>query len=243
MKPGEYTAGAFLKKLHTLRSAAELKKIQRYFKTGNGEYGAGDEFIGVRMGQVFALAKEFMQMAPDEIEGLLESPIHEARVGAVSIMDWQARNKKITEERRKELYELYVRRHDRINNWDLVDRSAPYVVGGYLFDKPRDVLYRLARSKNVWERRTAVVSTYFFIRKGDVTDTFKIAEMLLKDDHDLIHKATGGWLREAGKREPQRLLSFLDKYASTMPRTALRYAIEHLDKKRRDHYLGMKNEK
>jgi 3-methyladenine DNA glycosylase AlkD len=238
---GEKTAAAFLKRLHTFRSAAELKKIQRYFKTGNGEYGSGDEFIGVRMGQIFALAKEFMQMAPDEIERLLESPIHEARVGGVSIMDWQARDKKTTEERRKELFELYVRRHDRINNWDLVDRSAPYVVGGYLFDKPRDVLYRLARSKNVWERRTAVVSTYFFIRKGDVTDTFKIAEMLVKDEHDLIHKATGGWLREAGKREPQRLLSFLDKYASTMPRTALRYAIEHLDKKKRDHYLGMKN--
>jgi 3-methyladenine DNA glycosylase AlkD len=238
---GEKTAAAFLKKLHTFHSAAELTKIQRYFKTGNGEYGAGDEFIGVRMGQIFALAKEFMQMAPDEIERLLESPIHEARVGGVSIMDWQARNKKTTEERRKELFELYVRRHDRINNWDLVDRSAPYVVGGYLFDKPRDVLYRLARSKNVWERRTAVVSTYFFIRKGDVTDTFKIAQMLLKDEHDLIHKATGGWLREAGKREPQRLLSFLDKYASTMPRTALRYAIEHLDKKKRDHYLGMKS--
>jgi 3-methyladenine DNA glycosylase AlkD len=241
MRPGENTAGAFLKKLHTFRSAAELKKIQRYFKTGDGEYGNGDKFIGVRMGQIFALAKEFMQMVPDEIERLLESPIHEARVGGVSIMDWQARNKKTTEERRKELFELYVRRHDRINNWDLVDRSAPYVVGGYLFDKRRDVLYRLARSKNVWERRTAVVSTYFFIRKGDVTDTFKIAEMLLNDEHDLIHKATGGWLREAGKREPQRLLSFLDKYASTMPRTALRYAIEHLDKKKRDHYLGMKN--
>jgi 3-methyladenine DNA glycosylase AlkD len=237
---GEKTAAAFLKKLHTFRSATELKKIQRYFKTGDGEYGNGDQFIGVRMGQVFALAKEFMQMAPDEIEKLLESPIHEARVGGVSIMDWQVRNKKTAEERKTELFELYVRRHDRINNWDLVDRSAPYVVGGYLFDKPRDVLYRLARSKNVWERRTAVVSTYFFIRKGDVTDTFKIAEMLLNDEHDLIHKATGGWLREAGKREPQRLLSFLDKHAPTMPRTALRYAIEHLDKKKRDHYLGMK---
>jgi 3-methyladenine DNA glycosylase AlkD len=241
MRSGENTAAAFLKKLHTFRSAAEQKKIQRYFKTGDGGYANGDKFIGVRMGQVFALAKEFMQMSPEEIEILLESPIHEARVGAVSIMDWQARNKKTTEERRKALFELYVRRHDRISNWDLVDRSAPYVVGGYLFDKPRDVLYRLARSKNVWERRTAVVSTYFFIRKGDVIDTFKIAEMLMKDDHDLIHKATGGWLREAGKREPQRLLSFLDKYASTMPRTALRYAIEHLDKKKRDYYLGMKD--
>lgn len=238
---GEKTGAAFLKKLKTFRSAEELKKIQRYFKTGDGDYGNGDKFIGVRMGQVFALAKEFMQMSPDEIEILLESPIHEARVGAVSIMDWQARGKKTSEERRKELFELYIRRHERINNWDLVDRSAPYVVGGYLFDKPRDILRKLARSKNVWERRTAIVSTYYFIRKGDLTDTFQIAEMLLNDEHDLIHKATGGWLREAGKKDIRKLSSFLDKYAATMPRTALRYAIEHLDKKRRDHYLALKN--
>jgi 3-methyladenine DNA glycosylase AlkD len=234
------TAAEFVKKLKTCRSVQELKKIQRYFKTSDGEYGAGDQFIGVRMGQVFALAKEFMEMPLDEIEKLLESPIHEARVGAVSIMDWQARSKKIDDERRKELFELYIRRHDRINNWDLVDRSAPYVVGGYLFDKPRDVLYKLARSKNVWERRTAIVSTYYFIRKGDVSDTFKIAELLVNDEHDLIQKATGGWLREAGKKDARKLLGFLDKYAATMPRTALRYAIEHLDRERRDRYLGMK---
>ena len=238
--PASINAAEFVKKLKTYRSPEELKKIQRYFKTGAGDYGEGDEFMGVRMGQVFALAKEFIEMTPDEIENLLESPIHEARVGAVSIMDWQARSKKTSKERRKELFDLYIRRHDRINNWDLVDRSAPYVVGGYLFDKPRDVLYKLARSKNVWERRTAIVSTYYFVRLGDVTDTFKIAEMLLIDDHDLIHKATGGWLREAGKKDPQKLLGFLDKYAASMPRTALRYAIEHLDKKQRDHYLGMK---
>ncbi|HEU0185073.1 MAG TPA: DNA alkylation repair protein [Blastocatellia bacterium] len=239
--PAAITAVDFVKKLKTYRSTEELKKIQRYFKTGAGEYGEGDEFMGVRMGQIFSLAKEFIGMTPDEIEKLLESPIHEVRVGAVSIMDWQARGKKTPVERRKELFGLYIRRHDRINNWDLVDRSAPYVVGGYLVDKPRDVLYRLARSKNVWERRTAIVSTYYFIRLGDVTDTFKIAEMLLKDDHDLIHKATGGWLREAGKKDPEKLLGFLDKYAGAMSRVALRYAIERLDKKRRDHYLGLKH--
>jgi 3-methyladenine DNA glycosylase AlkD len=136
-----------------------------------------------------------------------------------------------------------MKRHDRINNWDLVDVSAPYVVGGYLFDKPRNVLYKLARSKNMWERRTAIVSTYYFIRQGDVADTFKIAEMLIDDDQDLIHKATGGWIREAGKKEPLRLLRFLDKHAATMPRTALRYAIERLDKKQREHYLRLKDEK
>ena len=233
-------AKRFVEKLKTHRSPDELKKIQGYFKSGEGEYGEGDEFIGVRMGQVFALAKEFIDMSPEQIEKLLESPIHEVRAGAVSIMDWQARNKKTPEARRKELFDLYMRRHDRINNWDLVDRSAPYVVGGYLFDKPRDILYKLARSKNIWERRTAIVSTYYFVRKGEVADTFKIAEMLLHDDQDLIHKATGGWLREAGKKDRQRLLSFLDKHAATMPRTALRYAIERLDKKQRDHYLSFK---
>jgi len=192
------------------------------------------------MGQVFALAKEFIEMTPGEIEKLLESPIHEARAGALSIMDKQARSKKTPASRRKELFDLYMRRHDRVNNWDLVDVSAPYVVGGYLFDKPRDILYKLARSKNVWKRRTAIVSTYYFIRQGDIDDTFKIGELLVNDDHDLINKATGGWLREAGKRDPERLLRFLDKHAATMPRTALRYAIEHLDRKKRDYYLGLK---
>ena len=125
----------FIKKLKALRSAEELKKIQRYFKSGAGQYGEGDQFKGVRMGALFALAKEFTEMASGEIEKLLENPIHEVRVGAVSIMDWQARNKKTSESRRKELFDLYLRRHDRINNWDLVDRSAPYVVGGYLVNK------------------------------------------------------------------------------------------------------------
>ena len=238
--PPSVSAAEFVKKLKTYGSPEELKKIQRYFKTGAGEYGEGDEFMGVQMGQVFALAKEFIEMPPREIEKLLESPLHEVRVGAVSVMDWQARSKKTSKERRQELFDLYLKRHDRINNWDLVDRSAPYVVGGYLFDKPRDILYRLARSKNVWERRTAIVSTYYFIRQDDVADTFKIAEMLLDDRHDLIHKAAGGWLREAGKKDRPRLLSFLDQHAATMPRTFLRYAIEHLDKKQRDHYLDLK---
>lgn len=236
----DLNAKRFVKRLEVHRSSDELKKIQRYFKSGEGEYGEGDEFMGVRMGQIFALAKEFIEMSPREIEKLLESPIHEVRVGAVSIMDWQARSKKISAERRKELFDLYIKRHDRINNWDLVDRSAPYVVGGYLFDKPRAILYKLARSKNMWERRTAMVSTFYFIRKGEIEDTFKIAELLLNDKEDLIHKAAGGWLREAGKQDRAKLLRFLDKHAATMPRTFLRYAIEHLDKKMRAHYMNMK---
>jgi hypothetical protein len=233
------TAAAFEKKLKTFRSAEEREKYKRYFKMGPGQYGEGDVFIGVRMGQVFALAKEFIDMPPDEIETLLESPIHEVRAGALSIMDKQARRKTTPAARRKELYDLYMRRTDRINNWDLVDVCAPYVVGGYLVDKPRAVLYKLARSKNVWERRTAIVSTYYFVRAGDVDDTFKIAELLLHDEQDLIHKATGGWLREAGKKDRPRLLRFLDRHAATMPRTALRYAIEHFNRKQRDHYLNL----
>jgi len=228
-------AEQFVKKLKTYQSPEELKKYRRYFEFGAG---TGDEFMGVRMGQVFALAKEFIAMPPGEIEKLLESPIHEVRVGAVSIMDWQARSKKTPGEHRKELFDLYIRRHDRINNWDLVDRSCIDVVGGYLFDKPRDILYRLARSKNTWERRTAIVSTAYFMRHGEVEDAFKIAEMLLDDQEDLIHKATGWMLRFAGDKDRQRLLNFLDQCAAIMPRTLLRYAIEHFDKKERDHYLN-----
>ena len=236
------SASPFVTRLKAHSSPTGQKELQRDFKNGAGvfKHGQDDEFIGAPMGKVFALAKEFMSMPLGEVETLLESPIHEVRVGAVSIMDWQARNKKVTESRRKELFDLYLRRHDRINNWDLVDRAAPYVIGGYLSDKPRDTLYKLARSKNVWERRTAIVSTYYFIRQGDVADTFKIAEMLLHDDHDLIHKAIGGWLREAGKKDLAQLLAFLDKHAATMPRVALRYAIEHFDQAQRAHYLGMK---
>jgi len=229
------SAVQFIQKLESYRSPEEAEKYKRIFK--------GEEVMGVRMGQVFALAKEFIDMPPDEIEKLLESPIHEVRVGAVSVMDWQARRKKTPAERRKELFDLYIRRHDRINNWDLVDRSAIYVVGGYLFDKPRDILYELARSKNIWERRTAMVSTAFFIRKGDLDDTFKIAEMLLHDDQDLIHRATGWMLRAAGGSDRQRLLDFLDQHAAVMPRTTLRYAMEHLEKDLRDHYLNLIKEK
>ena len=181
-------------------------------------------------------------MSLDEVETMLESPFHEMRVGAVSIMDFQARSKKTTSEHRKELFDLYIRRHDRINTWDLVDRSAIHVVGGYLFDKPRKTLYKLAKSKQMPERRTAIVSTLYFIEKGDVDDSFKLAEILLYDKEDLIHKANGWALRFAGDKDRKRLIAFLDKYASTMPRVTLRYTTEHFDKKSRDRYLNMKKE-
>ena len=229
-------ADEFLKRLKALRSSAVAKSH------GNLASDKDDVILGVRMGQVFALAKESMDMPLDEVEKMLESPIHEMRVGAVSIMDFQARSKKTTEARRKELFDLYIRRHDRINTWDLVDRSAPYVVGGHLFDKKRDALYKLARSKKMPERRTAIVSTGYFIRNGNVEDTFTIAEILLQDKEDLIQKAVGWMLRAAGDVDRNKLLSFLDKHATAMPRTLLRYSTEKIDKKQRDHYLGMKKE-
>jgi len=233
------TAKRFIERLKTYQSPTEREKIQRYFKTpSNSEV---DQFIGVRMGQVFSLAKEFITMTPDEIEKLLESKIHEIRAGGCSIMDKQARSKKTSPAQRKELYDLYLRRHDRINNWDLVDVCAIHVVGGYLFERPRKILYKLARSKNMWERRTSIVSTAYFIRKGDLDDTYKIAEVLLDEKEDLVHKATGWMLRFAGDKDRPRLLKFLDKHAATMPRVALRYSMEHLEKQQRDHYLGLKN--
>ena len=156
-------------------------------------------------------------------------------------MDFQARRKATPELRRRELYDLYLGRHDRIDTWDLVDRAAPHVVGGYLWDKPREPLYRLAASAEWFERRTSIVSTWFFIRHSDLDDTFGIAQILVNDPHDLVQKAVGGWIREAGKRDEQRLRDFLDRNAATMPRTALRYAIEHLPSDARDHYLNLKN--
>jgi hypothetical protein len=194
----------------------------------------------IAMGKIFALAKEFVDMPPAEIEKLLESARHEMRVGAVSVMDWKVRARKTSEAERKALFDLYIRRHDRIDTWDLVDRSAPYVVGGYLASKPRKILYKLARSANPHERRTAIVSTYFFIRQNDLDDTFAIAEILVNDKEEVVQKAVGSWVREAGKRDPQRLLKFLDKNAATMPRTILRYAIEKLTKVQREYYQGLK---
>ncbi len=227
------TAKQFIERLKALSSKQAAK--------GHAHLAADktDAIIGVKMGQVFALAKEFMGMELDEVEKLLESPIHEARVGAVSIMDFQARSKKTSPERRKELFDLYIRRHDRINTWDLVDRSAIWVVGSYLFDKPRKILYKLAKSKMMAERRTAIVTTLYFIGKDDLDDAYKLAEIMLFDKEDLIHKANGWALRFAGDRDKKRLLKFLDKYAATMPRVTLRYALEKMDKKTKEHYMNL----
>ena len=235
------TATEFTKRLKALQSDDELRKIQRYFKSDGGKQRKDDYFIGVKMGSVFTLGKEFRDMPVSEIEKLMESPIHEVRAGAMSIMGQCAKAPKCSEERLKELYELYLRRHDRINNWDLVDLAAYYVVGKYLADKPRNILYKLARSKSTWERRSAILATaHFILKMKQVDDTFKIAEMLLGDKEDLVHKATGWMLRTAGDKDRDRLLSFLDKHAGTMPRVLLRYSIEKLDKNQREYYLKLK---
>ena len=155
-------------------------------------------------------------------------------------MDWQARDRKTPDERRRELFDLYIRRHDRINTWDLVDRSAIHVVGEYLVDKPRDILDELARSARPMERRTAILSTYAFIRHDQLDDTYRLAETLVNDPDDLVDKAVGWMLREAGKRDGPRLASFLDTHAATMPRVMLRYSIEKMDKFERDRFLAMK---
>jgi 3-methyladenine DNA glycosylase AlkD len=233
--PIKLTADEFIEQLKKLSSFATAKSHSHLAADKD------DVIIGVRMGQVFALAKECMSMDLVEVQKLLQSPIHEARVGAVSIMDFQARHKKTSEERKKELFNLYIKQHKYINTWDLVDRSAIWVVGSYLFDKKRDVLYKLAKSKKMAERRTAIVSTLFFIGKGDVDDAFKLAELMLFDKEDLIHKANGWALRFAGDKDKKRLTKFLDKYAATMPRVTLRYATEKFDKQLREHYLKLKD--
>ncbi len=193
------------------------------------------------MGNIFELAKELKAMPFEQVANLLEHSEYECRMGAICIMDFQARDKKTSPEMRKQLFDLYISRHEKIDTWDMVDRGAPHIVGSYLIDKPRDVLYELARSGNVHERRTAIVSTAYFIGRDQVDDTFAIAEILVNDPEDSTHKAVGSWIRTAGKVDPDRLRAFLDRHAATMPRVTLRYAIEKFSPVEREHYLGMKN--
>lgn len=227
----DLTACTVLARLHALQSDEELRKYARYFKSG------AEEFIGVRMGHVFDLAKEMVLLPPAEIEALMDSEIHEARAAAMSIMAKQYAAKKTTPERRQELFDLYLRRHDRIDNWDLVDLAAYHVIGPHLVDRPRDVLYTLAKSPSQWERRTAILATFAFIRRKEFADTFAIAELLLDDPEDLVHKATGWMLRSIPDRAA--LTGFLDRHAATMPRVTLRNAIEKFSPEERMHYLGL----
>lgn len=221
-----------------LRSDDELNKHRRYFRFDPANQPKEDYYVGVRMGSIFMLSKQFIEMSTNEIEKLMESPVHEVRAGAMSIMGQSAKDKKCSTVRLKDLYDLYIRRHDRINNWDLVDLAAHYVVGRYLAEKPRGILYELARSANMWERRSSVVATAHFIMKmKQVDDTFAIAEILAGENEELVNKGVGWMLRTAGDVDRPRLLHFLDVHAQTMPRIALRYAIEKLDGTQRSRYM------
>lgn len=236
----EATAEKFKEKIESLASREELIKHTRFFKFDPHDQPADNYFIGVRMGDIFNAAKEFTKMPASEIEKLMDSPVYEIRTGALSIMGKAAGEKGVSQERLKELYELYLRRHDRVNDWGLVDLGAHQVVGRYLLDKPRDVLYELARSEDPYRRRSAIVATAAFIRKKDVEDTFRIAEMLTNDTEDTVHKGAGWMLRAAGDADRDRLRKFLDVHAATMPRVMLRYSIEKLEPEQRAHYLKLK---
>ena len=202
----------------------------------------GQDYSGkIPKREIFSLTKEYQQMPVFEVVKLLKDEIENHRLGAISILDWKARNNKTTKEEKKEIYRAYIDNHKWIDNWGLVDRAAPYVVGGYLHDKDKKPLYDLAKSTNPMERRTAIVSTYYFIRKNQIEDTFAIAEILINDQDDHVQKAVGSWIREAGKRNEEKLKKFLNKHASEMPRIILRYAIEKFDKKTRDHFLNLKS--
>lgn len=220
-------------------SHADTAFLARYFKTGKGEYGEGDIFIGVRVPQIRQVAKQFQDISLSEVEALLDSPIHEARLCTVIIMAMQS--KRADDTKRQALYELYLRRSDRINNWDIVDSSCPDVIGGYLLKHPEhiNVLSKLAKSPLLWNRRIAMISTLQLIRHGLLDPTYDVAALLLDDKHDLMHKAVGWMLRSAGDKDSERLREFLVRNIHRIPRTALRYAIEHFDTEERQYFLRL----
>ena len=207
----------------------------RFFKTGPGQYGEGDKFLGIRVPVLRKIARSHRQLDISKAETLLHSEFHEIRLTALLIL--VERYKGGDDSLRQEIYELYLRNSKFINNWDLVDVSAPAIVGHFLADRDRDVLYDLAVSGNLWERRIAILATFHFIRAGSFTDTIRLAEILLDDQHDLLHKAVGWMLREVGKRDPDLLIDFLDRHYPKMARTMLRYAIERLPEEVRQAYL------
>ena len=208
----------------------------RFFKTDKGEYGHGDLFLGVRAPKIRLIAKKHIDISITDMKTLIQSKYHEERfLGLIILVNKYAKTK--DKKNRNQLYKIYVSSFKYINNWNLVDVTCPHVTGKHLIDKDRTILYKWAKSEDIWTKRIAMVSTFSFIRKNDLEDTFKIAEILLHDEHDLIHKAVGWMLREAGKRDLKREETFLKKYYKTMPRTMLRYAIEKFPETKRQKYL------
>ena len=208
----------------------------RFFKTDKGEYGHGDLFLGVRAPKIRLIAKKHIDISITDMKTLIQSKYHEERfLGLIILVNKYAKTK--DKKNRNQLYKIYVSSFKYINNWNLVDVTCPHVTGKHLIDKDRTILYKWAKSEDLWTKRIAMVSTFSFIRKNDLEDTFKIAEILLHDEHDLIHKAVGWMLREAGKRDIKKEETFLKKYYKTMPRTMLRYSIEKFPESKRQKYL------
>ena len=218
------------KELRELSNETQAKTLQRFFKTGKGEYGEGDIFLGIKVPVQRKVAKKHHNLELESIQNLLNSKIHEYRFTAlVILMNQYPKNK-------EKIFNFYLKNLKNINNWDLVDVSAPRIVGDFLLDKNRKILYELAKSENLWEKRVAIISTFAFIRENQFEDAIKISEILLNDSHDLIHKAVGWVLREIGKKDKKTLENFLKKHHKQMPRTMLRYAIEkHSDDERRKY--------
>jgi 3-methyladenine DNA glycosylase AlkD len=232
------TARAVATALKALGSPAKAKASAWFFKTGAGQYGHGDVFVGVTVPEQRRLAKRFEALAPAELSTLLASKLHECRLTALLILVRQY--ERGDEAARRRIARFYLARRKAVNNWDLVDSSAPYILGRHLLARDRAILHRFARSRDLWERRIAIVATLAFIREGDFADMLAIAERLLGDPHDFIHKATGWMLREVGKRGPGALERFLAEHAARMPRTMLRYAIERFPERKRKAYLAVR---
>ena len=229
------TAATIMRVVRAHASSAQTKILRGFFKTARGEYAAGDRFVGVMVPTARKIAAEFRALPFDECKKLLHSSIHEARLIALFILcDQFARGDKKT---RAAIYKIYLANTTHINNWDLVDASAPHIVGKFLLTQNHAPLFKLVRSKSLWERRIAIVATHTFIRAGQFQTTLQITELLLHDSHDLIHKATGWMLREIGKRDENLLKTFLAAHGVHMPRATLRYAIEKFPKATRKKYL------
>lgn len=229
------TAENIKDKLLSLGNAEKSAKSQYFFKTGKGQYGEGDVFIGTTVPENRAVAKEHKSISFSELAKLLNDEIHECRLCALLILVEQFKTK--DNDKRKQVYDFYLTQTHGINNWDLVDLSCHFIVGQWLLDKDRDVLDKLADSADLWEQRIAIVSTMAFVRNNDFSDTLKLTEKLMSHEHDLIHKACGWLLREVGKRDEKVLTDFLDVHSKQMPRTMLRYSIERLTKEQKAHYM------
>ena len=223
------------KRLAQLANKEKAEILQQFFKTGPGEYGEGDVFIGVKVPDLRKVAKDFRDIAIKDVSILLESAIHEERLLALLIL--VSKYVKGNETTKKEIYKLYLNKTKYINNWDLVDVTAQHIVGDYLMDKNKEPLYNLSKSKDLWERRIAVMATFYFIRHEKYEETLKIAKVLISDKEDLIHKAVGWMLREIGKRNMVIEETFLKQHYKEMPRTMLRYAIEKFPEPKRQQYL------